>query len=125
MVEGKPIDHGALIVLLILARTGPQHADTGTGRGKARSSFHHPRSCRPRPSPDNGRCASDPRTEGTLRRLSTRTLVGSAVLIAVILAVLKNAGELALGMVLLFGVAALGTRWPDQPSWQGEGGHCS
>jgi hypothetical protein len=36
------------------------------------------------------------------------------VLPAVALAILKNAGELALGMILLVGMAALGTRWPYQ-----------
>ncbi len=36
------------------------------------------------------------------------------VLTAVGLAVLKNAGELALGMIFLVAMAALGTRWPYQ-----------
>ena len=47
-----------------------------------------------------------------MRRFSVRALMGSVVWLAVALAVLKNGNELGLGMVLLVGLAALGTRWP-------------
>jgi hypothetical protein len=51
-------------------------------------------------------------------RLSIRTLMGSVLIFAVGLAVLKNAGELALGMILVVALGALGTRWPYQASSQ-------
>ena len=50
-----------------------------------------------------------------LRRVSIRKLMAVVVLFAVALAVLKSASELALGMVLLIAVVAIGTRWPYQP----------
>jgi hypothetical protein len=51
-----------------------------------------------------------------MRRVSIRKLMAVVVFLAVALAVLRNAGELALGMVLLIAVAAIGTRWPFHPS---------
>jgi hypothetical protein len=50
--------------------------------------------------------------DDAMRRFSVRALMGSVVWLAVALAVLKNGNELGLGMVLLVGLAALGTRWP-------------
>ncbi len=48
-------------------------------------------------------------------RISIRTLMGFVLSSAVGLAVLKNAGELAVGMILMVALAAVGTRWPYQP----------
>ena len=47
-----------------------------------------------------------------MRRVSTRGLMAIVVLFAVGLAILKNANELGLGMILLVGVVALSTKWP-------------
>ena len=47
-------------------------------------------------------------------RFSVRALMALVAAIAVVVAVVKDATELALYMVLLLALAAMGTRWPYQ-----------